>query len=91
MHKDATATRFEDMQLARAFEEKYGREMTPEEKKFISLSDIMFRHEYLMDSLNPGFGRSDSDDGSHEKRHHRSQLPVRLMSNDPAELRKNVA
>jgi hypothetical protein len=89
MHKDATATRFEDMQLAHAFEERYGREMTAEEKKFISLSDIVFKNEYLLESLGHSLDHGDSDDGRHAK--HRSSSPVALMSNGSELLGKKVA
>jgi hypothetical protein len=60
MHIDATATRIEDLQLERAFEEKYGREMTLEEKKFIGLSDEMFKHEPLVEPLNRRFEYADN-------------------------------
>jgi hypothetical protein len=55
MHKDATAAQMEDLQQERAFEERFGREMTLEEKKFIALSDEMFRHESLIDPADRRF------------------------------------
>jgi hypothetical protein len=55
MHKDTTATRIEDLAQEHAFEEKFGREMTLEEKKFIGLSDEMFKHEPLVEPLNRRF------------------------------------
>jgi len=62
MHKDATATRIEGLEHDRAFEEKFGREMTLEEKRFIGLSDEMFKHESLGEPLNPR--RRSTDNGS---------------------------
>ena len=61
MHKDASATRIESLEQERAFEEKYGRPMTLEEKKFIGLSDEMFGHESLVEPLSPR--RRNTDNG----------------------------
>ena len=61
MHKDVTTTRIEGLAHERAFEEKFGREMTFEEKKFLALSDEMFRHEAVAEPLDRRF---DHENGS---------------------------
>jgi len=70
----------EGLEHVRAFEEKFGREMTPEEKKFIGLSDEMFKHESLGEPLN--LRRRNTDNGS----------GMTLVPNRPGtERRKKVA
>ena len=84
MHKDASATRIEGLEQERAFEDKFGRPMTLEEKKFIGLSDEMFRHESMVEPFPDVAPRSfeNADNGS---------LGIRLVSHESERQGKKVA